>query len=133
MKMDDATKDGKFEFIAGVRSVSEDGTKGPYSHFLIIPPKNRKTDDPKVVSSTPDLASFSTKRLAVITLPGFTQPVPVMSVFYALGLTNDQDIYDTMLAGIPQEERTQYDETFAELILSHERFVAQEMARETDQ
>lgn len=133
MKLDEATKDGKFEFIAGVKSVSEDGTKGPYSHFLVIPPKNRKSDDPKVVASTPDFATFSTKRLALITLPGFTQPVPLMSIFYALGLTNDQDIYDTFLAGIPQEERTQYDETFAELILSHERFVAQEMAKETDQ
>jgi DNA-directed RNA polymerase II subunit RPB2 len=132
-KLEDATKSEPDEYVAGIRSSSEDGTKGPYSHFLIIPPANRKPDDPKQVANTPDFSTFSTKRLAQITLPDFTQPVPLMSVFYALGLTNDQDVYDTILAGIPEEDRTQYDELFAELVLSHDAFVSQEMLREKDQ
>jgi len=132
-KLEGATKEDKFEYVAGIRSISEDGTKGPFSHFLIIPPANKKPDDPKEISKILDFSEFSTKRLAVITLPGFTQPVPLMSVFYALGLTSDQDIYDTILAGIPDLERTQYDEAITELILSHETFVRQEMLREEDQ
>lgn len=132
-KLEEATKSEPFEYVAGIRSSSEDGTKGPYSHFLIIPPKNRKPDDPKQIAGTSDFSGFSTKRLAVITLPDFTQPVPLMSVFYALGLTNDQDIYDTILAGIPTIDRTQYDEIFAELVLSHEVFTRQEMAKEKGQ
>jgi len=132
-KLDDATKDEPFEYIAGIRSSSEDGTKGPYSHFLIIPPANKKPDDPKKLAEISDFSIFSTKRLAVITLPDFTQPVPLFSVFYALGLVNDQDIYDTILAGLPASERTPYDEIFAELVLSHRNFTLQEMAREKDQ
>jgi DNA-directed RNA polymerase II subunit RPB2 len=132
-KLEGATKAEPFEYVAGIRSSSEDGTKGPYSHFLIIPPENRKPDDPKQIASTADLSEFSTRRLAVITLPDFTQPVPLISVFYALGVTNDKDIYDTILAGIPVVERSPYDELFAELVLSHEKFTRQEMAREKDQ
>jgi DNA-directed RNA polymerase II subunit RPB2 len=132
-KLESATKAEPDEYVAGIRSLSEDGTKGPYSHFLIIPPANKKPDDPKQLANTPDFSTFSTNRLAVITLPDFTQPVPLLSVFYALGLTNDQDIYDTLLAGIPVEDRTQYDEMFAELVLSHDVFTRQEMAREKDQ
>lgn len=132
-KLEGATSDEPDEYIAGIRSSSEDGTKGPYSHFLLIPPANRKPDDPKQLASTSDFSSFSTKRLAVITLPDFTQPVPLISVFYALGLTNDQDIYDTILAGIPIVDRTQYDEIFAELVLSHDVFTRQEITKEKDQ
>jgi DNA-directed RNA polymerase II subunit RPB2 len=132
-KLEDATKAEPDEYFAAIRSMSEDGTKGPYSHFLVIPPANRKPDDPKQLASETDFSRFSTKRLSVITLPDFTQPVPVLSVFRALGLTNDQDIYDTILAGIPLQDRSQYDELFAELILSHDVFVAQQMAAETDQ
>jgi DNA-directed RNA polymerase II subunit RPB2 len=127
-KLEGATKEDKYEFIAGIRSVSEDGTKGPYSHFLIIPPANVKPDETNVS----DYAQYSTKRLATITLPGFTQPVPLLSVFYALGFTNDQDIYDTVLHDIPQIERSKYDEIFMELILSHDEFVRQEMLKEDD-
>lgn len=125
-----ATKAEKFEYIAGVKSISEDGTKGPYSHFLVVPPKNVKPDD---VSKSIDYSEFSTNRLAVITLPGFGQPVPLISIFYALGFTNDQDIYDTILAGIPEQERQSYDEIFMELILSHEKFLRQEMGKQQDQ
>ena len=132
-KIEDASKAGPHEYFAAIRSISEDGTKGPYSHFLVIPPANRKPDDPKQLAAVSDLSVFSTKRLSVITLPDFTQQVPVISVFRALGLTNDQDIYDTVLAGIPPQERTQYDELFAELILSHDVFTRQQMAVEKDQ
>ena len=131
-KISDATKAGKFEFTAGIRSASEDGTRGPYSHFLVIPPANVKPDDPKKIEGVQDYGEFSTKRLAVITLPGFTQPVPLFSVFYALGITSDKDVYDTILAGIPESKKGDYDTLFAELVLSHETFKKQEIAKELD-
>jgi len=127
-KLEGATKEDKYEFVSGIRSISEDGTKGPYSHFLIIPPANVKPNEVEI----PDYSQYSTKRLATITLPGFTQPVPLMSVFYALGFTNDQDIYDIVLHDVPANERTKYDEIFMELILSHDEFVKQEMLKEDD-
>jgi DNA-directed RNA polymerase II subunit RPB2 len=132
-KIEDATKEEPDEYFAAIRSVSEDGTKGPYSHFLVIPPSNRKSDDPKQIASETDYSRYSTRRLTVITLPEFTQPIPTLSVFRALGLTSDQDIYDTVLAGIPPQDRSQYDELFAELVLSHDVFIKQQMAAEKDQ
>jgi hypothetical protein len=131
--IDNATKENKFEYIAGIRSISEDGTNGPYSHFLMIPPANQKPNDPKVIEKVSDYATFSTSRLATITLPGFTQPVPLISVFIGLGIVNDADLYDTILAGVPKSERSQYDEIFTELVMSHERYIAQEMAKEQDE
>jgi DNA-directed RNA polymerase beta subunit len=128
-KLEDITKGEKFEYVAGVKSVSEDGSKGPYSHFLVIPPKNIQPNDPK----GNDYSIYSIGRLAVITLPGFLEPVPLISVFYALGCTNDQDIYDTIFCGTPDSDRTRYDDIFSELILSHERFIEQEMRKETVQ
>jgi DNA-directed RNA polymerase II subunit RPB2 len=123
----------KYEYIAAIRSSSEDGTKGPSSHFLIIPPQNDKPDDPeKIAKFQDDFAQLSSNRLATITLPGFTQPIPVISVFYALGLVNDRDIYDTTLIGIPDSERSIYDEIFSEIFLSHDKFVEQERLKETD-
>ena len=133
IKIEGATKAEKFEYIGAMRSVSDDGTRGPYSHFIVIPPKNDKPNDLDTISKTDDLSVFSKKRLALITLPGFTQPVPLISVFHALGLTNDQDIYDTILAGIPEQSRSVYDEIFMELILSHDTFISSEMRKETDQ
>ena len=122
-KIPGATQVDKTEFVCGVRSASEDGTKGPYSHFLVIPPENVKPDDPKVIDKESDWSEFSIKRLAVITLPGFANPIPLISVFRALGLHSDQDIYDTILAGLPTSERSKYDSMFSELILSHIRFL----------
>jgi DNA-directed RNA polymerase II subunit RPB2 len=122
-----------FEYFSGIRSQSEDGTKGPYSHFLLIPPMNVKPNDPAEIKNTYDYSIFSTKRMATITLPGFTQPVPLLSVFYALGITTHQDIYDITLFGIPTKERDAYTELFMELVLSHEVYVRQEMAKETEQ
>lgn len=131
-ELEEITKEDNYEYIAGMKSVSEDGTIGPYSHFLVIPPANVKIEDPKILNKVNDYGEFNTKRLAVITLPGFTQPVPLISVFHALGLTSDQDIYDTILCGIPELERIQYDEIFTQLLLSHERFVKQEINKEED-
>jgi DNA-directed RNA polymerase II subunit RPB2 len=129
--IDKATKENKTEYIAGIRSISEDGTKGPYSHFLMIPPANQKPNDPKLIEKVSDYAVFSTSRLATITLPGFTQPVPLFSVFTALGISNDADLYDTILAGV--SDKSQYDEIFMELVMSHETYTAQEMAKEQDE
>jgi DNA-directed RNA polymerase II subunit RPB2 len=132
-KLESATVGEKFEYISGIRSASEDGTKGPYSHFLVIPPENKSVDDPDILKKINNYASLSTNRLAVITLPGFTQPVPLLSIFYALGLTSDKDIYDTILAGLPDEDKGKYDTLFSELVFSHEKFLDQEMKKETDQ
>ena len=131
-KIENASKEDKFEYIAGIRSISEDGTNGPYSHFLMIPPANKIPTDPKEIEKSSDYASFSTSRLATITLPGFTQPVPLLSVFNALGLSNDADIYDTILAGIPDSEKSHYDQLFIELVMSHEKYINQEIAKEED-
>ncbi|NDB84120.1 MAG: hypothetical protein EB127_15590, partial [Alphaproteobacteria bacterium] len=128
--MDTATKQNNFEFIAGIYSESEDGTRRA-GHLLRIPPKNKAQNDSGIISKTSDYASFSTNRLATIQLPGFDNPVPLISLFYALGFTSDQDIYDVVLAGV--RERTLYDSLFAELILSHEKYVASEMAKQEDQ
>jgi DNA-directed RNA polymerase II subunit RPB2 len=121
-----------FEYISAITSSSEDGTKGPSSHFLIIPGMNLKTNDPQLIMKTQNYDIFSTNRLSLITLPQFLQPIPLFSIFYALGLTNDQDIYDTILVGIPSQERTLYDELFMELLLSHEKYLKSEMDKMDD-
>jgi DNA-directed RNA polymerase II subunit RPB2 len=128
----DSTKGEEYEYVAGISSASEDGTIGPFSHVLTLGPKNAIQTDPKVISTTVDFASFYS-RLLTIKLPGFLQPVPAISVFYALGLTNDQDIYDTILHGVRQSDKKAYDELFLTLILSHEKYLQQELLKESDQ
>jgi DNA-directed RNA polymerase II subunit RPB2 len=132
-KIEEATKAERYEYTSGIRCISEDGTRGPYSHFLVIPPSNKKPDDIDLIKKTSDYGEFSTKRLTVITLPGFTKPVPVMSVFYALGFTSHKDIYDVTMCGVHDDERLRYDELFMELLLSHETFTRNQMALETEQ
>jgi DNA-directed RNA polymerase beta subunit len=142
-KLTGVLADEKFEYFAGVRSASEDGTKGPYSHFLVIPPKNstemtdeavlKKLEANAKKTGLTDYGSLQTDRLASITLPGFSQPVPLLSVFYALGVTNDKDVYDTILAGVPESDKMKYDMLFAELVLSHKKFTEQEMMKEEDE
>ena len=142
-KLSGVLSDEKFEYFAGVRSASEDGTKGPFSHFLVIPPKNstdltddavtKKLDANTKKTGVTDYGSLQTDRLATITLPGFSQPVPLLSVFYALGVTNDKDVYDTILAGLPESDKMKYDMLFAELVLSHKKFTEQEMTKEEDE
>jgi DNA-directed RNA polymerase II subunit RPB2 len=132
-KIAGATKAEKYEYIAGIRTLNEAGTRGPHYHFLVIPPKNVKPNDYKTIANTDDLSVFSKKRLVTIKLPGFSEAVPLVSVFYALGLSNHKDIYDTVFAGIPESERTIYDELFSEIVLSHDVFLEQVMKAETDQ
>lgn len=113
----------EFEHVCGVRSASEDGTMGPFSHFLVIPPQGKTPDDPVMIDKTPNWDKYYLNRVPVITLPGFANPVPVMSVFRALGVHSDQDIYDVLLTGVPASERTRYDGMFQELVLSHSKYI----------
>ena len=121
----------KYEFYSGIRSASEDGTQGPYSHFLVIPPASILPSDPSEIEKGGDYADFSMKRLAAVTLPGFIEAVPLLSVFRALGISTDKDLYDTILAGIPDTDRTRYDTLLTEMVLSHEYYIRRENKDET--
>ena len=132
-KIAGATRGEDYEYISGIRTINESGTRGPYTHFLVLPPKNLRPNDPATVAKVFDYSAFYERRLCTIQLNGFSKPVPVVSVFYALGATNDKDIYDLVFAGVPEEERSIYHETFAELMKSHEVFLKQEMSKEEDQ
>lgn len=106
---------GQEEFYTGIRSVSEDASRGPYSHFLVIPPQNAYNEKEERLGQD--------KRLAVITLAGFKHPVPLLSVFRALGVSTDKDLYDITLLGVIERDRAQYDDLFFQLVLSHERLL----------
>ena len=123
-------KENQFEFICGIYSESEDGTIRS-RHLLCIPPENKRENDKQIISKEKDYGNFSTSRLATFTTTGFSNPIPLISLFYALGFTTDRDIYDVTLAGVL--DRTVYDSIFLELILSHERFIEKELAKEDDQ
>ena len=115
-KDDKPSFDNEMETYVAIRSISEDGSKGPYSHFLILPPENAyNIKDASVLGRN--------RRNAIITLPGFTDPVPVMSIFACLGLTSDKEIYDTILAGVPDKDRPAYDDIFIQLVNSHARLL----------
>ena len=103
--------EGEKEFYVGIKSVSEDASKGPYSHYLVLSPPSAWNED--------DVEKSRSKRSLVITLPGFTEPVPVLSIFAALGVTSDRDLYDLILAGVPDKDRLAYDDVFQQLVLSH--------------
>lgn len=113
------------EYYAGFRGVSEDGTRGPYSHYLVIPPGKREVslkDIEERKGTSREIKDYGATRIRgmpVVTLPGFKIPVPVLSVLHLLGLTSDKVIYDTMLVGIPASDRTVYDDIFMQLILGH--------------
>jgi hypothetical protein len=64
--------------------------------------------------------------MTFITVPGFQTPVPVFSLFRALGFSSDKELYDVILAGVPDVDRTVYDDLFTQLLVSHERFVKKE-------
>jgi DNA-directed RNA polymerase II subunit RPB2 len=108
---------GDKEVYVGIKSVSEDASKGPYSHYLVLGPPSA------VTAKKPNPEKQLNQRSLVITLPGFVDPVPVMSIFAALGVTTDHDIYDLILAGVPDPDRTAYDDTIKQLILSHVQFL----------
>ena len=103
--------EGDKETYVGIKSVSEDASKGPYSHYLVLSPPSAWNQD--------DVEKSRSRRSLVITLPGFTEPVPVLSIFAALGVTSDRDLYDLILSGVPDRDRLAYDDTFQQLILSH--------------
>jgi DNA-directed RNA polymerase II subunit RPB2 len=105
------------EVYVGIKSVSEDASKGPYSHFLVLGPPTG------VPGNSTNVEEQRNQRSLAITLPGFQDPVPVMSIFAALGVTSDRDIYDTILAGVPDKDRLAYDDTIQQIILSHAFFL----------
>jgi DNA-directed RNA polymerase II subunit RPB2 len=104
------------ETYVGIKTFSEDGVRGPYSHFLTIP---SETLNPEASNGN----YGRDNRLAMMNVRGFSQPVPLLSLFRALGVTSDRDLYDTVLAGVPDKDRTAYDEIFYQLVLSHDKFL----------
>ena len=129
-ELDTSSKSEDYEYISGIYSTSEDGTKGPYGHLISLGPKNASPNDPKDLAKIQDFSVFSTQRLITAKLPGFIKPVPLLSIFYALGITSDKDLYDTILYGIPDNQRTLYDGLFLTLILSHEKYLQQLVEKE---
>ena len=113
------------EYYAGFRAISDDGARGPSSHYLVIPPAKREVslreieDAAGTKNAIKDYGATRIRGMPVVTLPGFKIPVPIISVFHLLGLTSDKDIYDTMLVGVPESDRTVYDDIFMQLILGH--------------
>ena len=116
------------EFYTGIKTMSEDGARGPYSHFLILPSptvSKKAIDDDGVLLLDANMGRDN--RLATIQLSGYQNPVPVISLFRALGVSSDRDLYETILAGVSDKDRLIYDNIFQELVLSHEKYL-----RETD-
>lgn len=104
------------ETYVSIKTFSEDGARGPYSHFMTIP---AQTFNPAATNGN----YGRDNRLAMMNLRGFSQPVPLFSIFRALGCTSDRDVYDTVLAGVPDKDRSAYDETLYQLLLSHDKFL----------
>ena len=117
----DVAYDEITETYTGIRTLSEDGARGPYSHFLVLPAQT---------TSGVGANLGRDNRLAIITIPGFSQPVPLLSVFRALGVTSDRDLYDSVLAGVPDKDRLAYDDILYQIILSHDKFL--EKSEKTD-
>ena len=119
----DAKYEEGTETYVTIKTASEDGARGPFSHFLIIPAAtfSEKATDGNLGRDN---------RLATINIRGFQEPVPLFSIFRALGCTSDRDIYDTVLAGVPDKDRTAYDDILYQLLLSHDKFL--ETTNQTD-
>jgi DNA-directed RNA polymerase II subunit RPB2 len=114
----------KREIYVMTKTLSEDGARGPYWHFLSLPPE---VISKSVDKSTGEVnVSRSMRRLMAIQLPGFQNAVPVVSIFRALGCVTDRDIYESILAGVPDRERLAYDDLFYEMIMSHETVITKE-------
>ena len=116
------------ETYVGVKTMSEDGTRGPYSHFLVLP-------SPTLIPMPLDEMNGvlgRDRRLSLIQLPGFSDPVPLLSVFRAFGCASDRDVYEITLAGVPDPDRLLYDDALYQLILSHERFLTKEETTDLD-
>jgi DNA-directed RNA polymerase II subunit RPB2 len=104
------------ETYVSIKTLSEDGARGPYSHFLTIPA-------PTFSENGTDSNLGRTNRVAMINIRGFSEPVPLFSIFRALGCTSDRDVYDTVLAGVPDKDRVAYDDTLYQLLLSHDQYL----------
>lgn len=113
---DDTVYEEVTESYVSFKSLSEDGTRGPYSHFLTVP---SQTFNPNAADGN----YGRDNRVAMMNVRGFAQPIPLFSLFRALGCTSDRDVYDTVLAGIPDKDRTAYDEILYQLLLSHDKFL----------
>ena len=117
-------EEGKYEEVTEtytcIRTLSEDGAQGPYSHFLVLPSATL-AGDISLGEMKGNLGRDN--RLAVIQLPGFSQQVPLLSIFRALGVCSDRDLYDTVLAGVPDKDRAVYDDILYQLVFSHEKFL----------
>jgi DNA-directed RNA polymerase II subunit RPB2 len=111
------------ETYVGLKTISEDGTRGPYSHFLVLP---APTLLPPASLEEMNGALGRDRRLCLIQVSGFSDPIPLMSIFRALGCASDRDIYETTLAGIPDTDRPIYDDTMYQILLSHDTFLAKE-------
>jgi DNA-directed RNA polymerase II subunit RPB2 len=119
----DAKYEEGTETYVTIKTASEDGARGPFSHFLIIPA-------PTFSEDAADGNFGRNNRLATINIRGFQEPVPLFSIFRALGCTSDRDVYDTVLAGVPDKDRTAYDDILYQLLLSHDKFL--ETTAQTD-
>ena len=117
------------EFYTGIRSISEDASRGPYSHFIVIPDRIGYDESTKT-GGPPNFAQHN--RVAAVTLPGFAQPVPVVSVFRALGCASDKDIYELALFDVVESERNVYDDLITTLILSHDAFLKRTQQTDMD-
>jgi DNA-directed RNA polymerase II subunit RPB2 len=126
----DVNVESSSEFYTGIRSVSEDASRGPYSHFLVIPDRNVYEESAKRGGGPPNFGQHN--RVASITLPGFSQPVPLISVFRALGCASDRDIYEIVLFDVVASQRTVYDDLLTTLIMSHESFLRREESTDLD-
>ncbi len=119
--------ESKQEVYAAIKTISEDGSRGPHYQFLVVPPPT--LFEPADITKMAENLGRN-NRLVLIQIPGFRQPVPVFSVFRALGCSSDRDVYETILAGIPDVDRLAYDDIFRQILLSHERFL--EVKKMTD-
>lgn len=129
LKIDLESEDTEYEEVtecySAIRTLSEDGSRGPFYHFLVLPSETLKSDlvEDLIKGKQPTGNLGRDNRFATIQLPGFEQPVPVISVFRALGVSSDRDIYDTVLAGVPDKDRIVYDDIFQQIVLTHDKFL----------
>jgi DNA-directed RNA polymerase II subunit RPB2 len=126
---EDATYEEHQEYYTGIRTFSEDGARGPYSHFLTLPAdmigRIKLPGQPAREYPLEEMKGNLGRdnRLVMIQIPGFQQPVPVLSVFRALGVTSDRDLYNIVLAGVADKDRVFYDDIFQQIVLSHEKYL----------
>lgn len=122
---EDTTFEEVTETYVSIKTISEDGVRGPYSHFLTIP---SETFNPGASNGN----WGRDNRLAMMNIRGFSQPIPLFSVFRALGITSDRDVYETVLAGVPDQDRNSYDEVLYQLLLSHDKFLEKQNKTDLD-